>query len=255
MQLPSRRFALALTLALALPLAAAAQTQKPPAPSTAKPSTAKPSTTKPATAKPPAPEPAKPPAPPPPQDVRFKSIYTTGDMKTESVTYIKGARERFEFQDMVLLKQHDQKRTIQISKAANTYLVAPDGVPAAPSGAGRAGRCRPAAGRDHGHDHHRRHRRTEDGLRPAGPPREDDDRQAADAGRVRHVEAAHRDRRLVYRCAAALANRHGPDAEQRRRCAGRLRRPDPGDEQRRPEGARVSRSPTRRRSPATTASR
>jgi hypothetical protein len=62
--------------------------------------------------------------------VRFKSTYTTGEMKTESVTYIKGERERFEFQDMVLLKQRDQKRTIQISRAANTYLVAPDGMPA-----------------------------------------------------------------------------------------------------------------------------
>ena len=133
----SRLSALALTVALAVPVAAAqAQTQKPPAkpaPSTAKPSTAKPSTAKPAapTAKP-APEAAKPPAPPPPQDVRFKSVYTNGDMKTESVTYIKGERERYEFQDMVLLKQPDQKRTIQISKTANTYLVAPDGLPAAP---------------------------------------------------------------------------------------------------------------------------
>jgi hypothetical protein len=140
MQQSSRLSALALTLALGLPLAAGAQTQKPPArpapstakPSTAKPSTAKPSTAKPAqpTAKPAAPEPAKPPAPPPPQDVRFKSTYTNGDMKTESVTFIKGARERYEFQDMVLLKQPDQKRTIQISKTANTYLVAPDGLPA-----------------------------------------------------------------------------------------------------------------------------
>ena len=140
--------ALALILALALPLAAAAQTQKPPArpaPSTAKPSTAKPSSAKPATAKPPAPEPAKPPAPPPPQDVRFKSTYTNGDMKTESVTYIKGERERFEFQDMILLKQRDQKRIVQISKTANTYLVAPDGMPSAPAmpGAGEAMPPRP----------------------------------------------------------------------------------------------------------------
>ena len=127
----------ALTLALplaALPAIAQTQTQKPTAPArpaTAKPSTAKPSTAKPApTAKPAAPEPVKAPAPPPPQDVRFKSVYTNGEMKTESVTYIKGARERFEFQDMVLLKQPDQKRTIQISKSANTYLVAPDGMPA-----------------------------------------------------------------------------------------------------------------------------
>ena len=127
----SRRapLALTLTLALTLPLAVVAQTQtqKPPAkPATAKPSTAKPA---PSTAKPVA-EPAKPPAPPPPQDVRFKSTYKTGELKTESVTYLKGERERFEFQDMILLKQRDQKRTIQISKTANTYLVAPDGVPA-----------------------------------------------------------------------------------------------------------------------------
>src|SRR4030095_12229228 len=33
---------------------------------------------------------------------------------------------------MVLLKQPDQKRTIQISKTANTYLVAPDGMAPAP---------------------------------------------------------------------------------------------------------------------------
>ena len=59
-------------------------------------------------------------------------------MKTETVTYIKGQRERFEFQDMVLLKQHDQKRTIQISKAANTYLVAADGAPAVPTIPGAA---------------------------------------------------------------------------------------------------------------------
>ena len=137
----ARRFPLLLTVALTLalplaarPAAAQTQTQKPaPArPSTAKPSTAKPSTAKPAqpTAKPAAPETVKAPAPPPPQDVRFKSTYTNGDMKTESVTYIKGARERYEFQDMVLLKQPDQKRTVQISKSANTYLVAPEGISA-----------------------------------------------------------------------------------------------------------------------------
>ena len=74
------------------------------------------------------PEPVKPPAPAP-EDVRFKSVYTTGDQRTETVTFIKGLRERYEFQDMVLLKQHDQKRTVQISRAANTYLVAPEGMP------------------------------------------------------------------------------------------------------------------------------
>src|SRR5262245_42722841 len=102
-----------------------ASTQKP----AARPSTAKPA---PSTAKPAAPTPtvaAKPPAPPPPEDLHFKTVYTNGDQKTETVTYIKGDRERFEFQDMVLLKQHDQKRTIQIMKTANSYLVAPEGAP------------------------------------------------------------------------------------------------------------------------------
>jgi len=74
-------------------------------------------------------EPARPPAPPPPQDVRFKTTYTAGDQKTENVTFVKGDRERFEFQDMVLLKQHDQKRVVQISRAAKTYLVMPAGMP------------------------------------------------------------------------------------------------------------------------------
>jgi hypothetical protein len=106
-------------------VAAQAQPRRP-APSTAKPSTAKPA---PAPAAKPA-EPVRPPAPPPPEDVRFKTTYTTEGMKTETVTFVKGQRERFEFEDMVLLKQHDQKRTIQISRSANTYLVSPDGVPA-----------------------------------------------------------------------------------------------------------------------------
>lgn len=94
--------------------------QKPPAPAPA---------TKPA-------EPTRPPAPPPPEDVRFRTTYTTEGMKTETVTYVKGQRERFEFQDMVLLKQHDQKRTIQIMRSANTYLVAPEGMPVMPAMAG-----------------------------------------------------------------------------------------------------------------------
>ena len=118
-----------------LPLAAQAPAPAPPRrPAPAQPRPPQTRTPAPAPAKPAAKpaEPAKPPAPPPPQDVRFKTTYSTGAMKTESVTYIKGERERFEFQDMVLLKQHDQKRTIQISKAANTYLVAPDGMPATP---------------------------------------------------------------------------------------------------------------------------
>jgi len=84
----------------------------------------------------PAAKPAEPPPPPRPvaQDLRMKTVYTTGDQKTESVTYRKGERERFEFGDVVLLKQHDLKRTVQIMKAANSYMVVPDGsAPALPA--------------------------------------------------------------------------------------------------------------------------
>jgi len=81
---------------------------------------------------------AEPPPLPKPvaQDLRMKTVYTAGEQKTESVTYRKGERERFEFGDVVLLKQHDLKRTIQIMKAANSYMVVPDGtapVPPAPA--------------------------------------------------------------------------------------------------------------------------
>jgi hypothetical protein len=73
--------------------------------------------------------PAKPVAatPPPAEDLRFKASYTTGERRTESVTYLKGARQRFEFGDTILIKQLDEKRTMQISIAAGSYVVLPDG--------------------------------------------------------------------------------------------------------------------------------
>jgi hypothetical protein len=113
-----------------------AQTATPQRPRQTRPQPSRPATPKPAPARPSAVKPdTKPSEPvtsaPAPEDVRFKSIYTTGAQRTETVTFIKGQRERYEFQDMVLLKQYDQKRTIQISRAANTYLVAPDGIPVA----------------------------------------------------------------------------------------------------------------------------
>ena len=113
-------------------LRAAQTTQKPPT-QKPPPQTAKPPQKPPAPPAKPA-EPAKAPAPgPPAQDLKYAATYTAEGLKTESVTYVKGQRERFEFQDIVLLKQHDQKRTIQIMKTANTYLVVADGAPAVPA--------------------------------------------------------------------------------------------------------------------------
>ena len=42
------------------------------------------------------------------------------------MTYLRGSRERYELGDMILLRQHDLKQTVQISRAANTYLITPD---------------------------------------------------------------------------------------------------------------------------------
>ncbi len=153
---PSRsRFAVLLIAAAALASAshtlASAQTQPPPAgrgqaaPPARRPAPQRPAAP-PVKAPAPAPVQAAAPAPAPapaPQDLRFKTIYTAGDQKTESVTYQKGQRQRFEFADMLLLKQADLKRTVQVSRAASSYVVVPDGAsspmasptpPAAPPG-------------------------------------------------------------------------------------------------------------------------
>ena len=57
----------------------------------------------------------------------MKTAYTTAGQKTESVTYRKGQRERFEFGDVIVIKQNDLKRTLQVMTAANSYMVVPDG--------------------------------------------------------------------------------------------------------------------------------
>ena len=100
-----------------------------PAPKTAKP----PAKTAPAPKQPAAPATAaaKPAPPPPPSDVRYKTTYVNADQTTESATFIRDTRERYELGDTILIKQTDQKRTVQISKGANTYLVTPDGALAA----------------------------------------------------------------------------------------------------------------------------
>ncbi len=127
----------------------AGQGQKPAAPQRPTAPTAKPPAT---TAKPPAPATAKPaePAPPPKpvvQDLRMKTAYTTAGQKTESVTYRKGQRERFEFGEVIVIKQHDLKRTLQIMTAANSYMVVPDGAaPAVPLPAAAPGAPAPTPG-------------------------------------------------------------------------------------------------------------
>jgi hypothetical protein len=111
---------------------AAAQGTKP-APKTAKP----PAKTAPATKKPPA-APAAAPMPAPPSDVRYKTKYTAGDQVSESTSFFTDNRERYELGEIILIKQRDQKRSLQISRSANTYVVIPDGAtpavapPAAP---------------------------------------------------------------------------------------------------------------------------
>ena len=131
MRVPLRAPAIVVSFLFLLSGAAFAQGTKPvpkPAPKTAKP----PAKTAPAPQKPGTPAPLPPPPPPPPSDVKFTTVYTNGDQVTESATLIRGNRERYELGDTILLKQHDLKRTVQISRASNTYLVSPEDAPAAP---------------------------------------------------------------------------------------------------------------------------
>ena len=116
---------LIVTLVLFSTSAALAQGTKP-APKTAKP----PAKAAPAAKKPPAP-PAPAPAPAPPSDVRYKATYVNADQTTDSTTFVRDTRERYELGDTILIKQYDQKRTVQISKGASTYLITPDGAIAA----------------------------------------------------------------------------------------------------------------------------
>lgn len=54
---------------------------------------------------------------------------------------MRASRERYELGDMILLRQHDLKQTVQISRTANTYLIAPDAVAEAPAPAADAGKA------------------------------------------------------------------------------------------------------------------
>jgi len=121
------------TLALFCTSTALAQGTKP-APKTAKP----PAKSAPAAKK------VEPPPPPPapPSDVHYKTTYVNADQTSESATYIRDARERYELGDTILIKQHDQKKIVQIDRASNTYLVTAEG--AAPAATPAAASAKPA---------------------------------------------------------------------------------------------------------------
>src|SRR5262245_5250846 len=126
--------------ALVSPSIAFAQGTKP-APKTTKP----PAKAAPAPKKPAAPAAAAPapPPPPPPSDVRYKTTYVNADQTTDGTTFIRDTRERYELGDTILIKQTDQKRTVQISRGANTYLVTPDGAIAAAAAVAAAKQAAP----------------------------------------------------------------------------------------------------------------
>ena len=128
--------------------------------------------------------------------MRFKAKYTAGEQVTESTSFFKDQRERYELGDIILIKQRDQKRNMQISRSANTYVIVPDDAPAAAA---------PAAPQPPGVvtvtmsivDLGER----KDVFGQTARRVRTRDRAAAATRRVRSVEAAHRDRCLVHRYA------------------------------------------------------
>ncbi|HEV8394891.1 MAG TPA: hypothetical protein VGQ37_11490 [Vicinamibacterales bacterium] len=105
------------------------------APATPRPTTPRRGGPPPATPAKPAPAEVKKVEPPPAPDARFHMVYTAGDQKTDTVMFVRGPRKRYEFQEMILIDQSDQKRMLQVSVPAKTYLViATDGTaPAMPA--------------------------------------------------------------------------------------------------------------------------
>ena len=79
-------------------------------------------------------EPAPPPPPPAiPTDVQAHTKYVTGAQVSENTTYIKGARQRFEFPGITMITQCDLKRSIQLHDATKHYMVMSTEAPAAPA--------------------------------------------------------------------------------------------------------------------------
>jgi len=66
---------------------------------------------------------AKPEPPPPPTDIQLRTKYTTGAQISENSTYIKGARQRFEFPGITMISQCDLKRNVQLHEGTKHYLI------------------------------------------------------------------------------------------------------------------------------------
>ena len=89
------------------------QTKKPPAAAKAAPKPAEPVPV------------AAPAPPPPPTDVAVHTKYMTGALVSENKTYLKGARQRFEFPGITLIAQCDLQRSLQLHDATKRYLIVP----------------------------------------------------------------------------------------------------------------------------------
>ena len=68
-------------------------------------------------------------------DVKIKTRSTSAGQTTESVTYIKGKRQRTEYGPSVTIMQCDLRRSLQLVVPAKTYTVTPFGGDAAAGGA------------------------------------------------------------------------------------------------------------------------
>src|SRR5262245_1610627 len=121
-------------LAVSLAWSVSAQTQVPKKPPVKKPVPAKPAGKTPAPSpEPPPPPSAPPPPPPPPTDVLFHTKLTNGAQVSESTTYLKSVRQRFEFPGIPMISQCDRKRSVQLHPATKHYLVTST-EPPAPAG-------------------------------------------------------------------------------------------------------------------------
>ena len=66
-------------------------------------------------------------------DTRMKVRYTTNGEVTETTVYTKGARQRLEYPDVVVIQQPDQQRLLQLDPKSKAYTILPANVSAAPA--------------------------------------------------------------------------------------------------------------------------